>query len=297
MAPDALRLIGEPRLQHPDLIMAFAGWNDAAESATGGVRYLIRTWSAAKFAEIDPEEFYDFTEARPQVRLVDGLQRQIQWPANDFYAYQSPSGERDLILMAGVEPQLRWRTFCATLTGLMQRMQVRRVVILGGLIADVPHTRPVHISGSSTDSAMMQRLDAMHISGSRYEGPTGIVGIVSDALRRAGLPCASLWATVPHYISTANPRATQALLARLNRLLDLHVPLAELEREAREFDEQVARAVERDPDVAAYVRQLEERNATDEESPPERADLPSGEGLLDELEDFLRRSRGDTPGA
>lgn len=294
MAHEALHWSQEPRLRKPDLIMAFAGWNDAAESATGAVRYLARKWAAITFAEIDPEDFYDFTETRPQVRLVAGLQREIRWPANEFSYHTSATG-RDFVLMTGVEPQLRWRAYSGIFLDVARRLDVRRVVLLGGLIADVPHTRPVRVSGSANDASMMQRLESLRVSGSRYEGPTGIVGVLSDAFRRADLPCASLWATVPHYISTANPRATQALLTRLATLLDLDESLTDLEQEASDFDDQVARAVERDPDVAAYVRQLEESDAPEEEAPAERQELPAGEAVVRELEEFLRQSRGDGP--
>ena len=295
MPNEALRLIEEPQLREPTLIMSFAGWNDAAEAATGAVQYLVRKWAAVKFAEIDPEEFYDFTESRPHVRLAGGLHRQIDWPANDFYYHRDGEHQRDFILMAGVEPQLRWRGFCGILLDIVQRMNAGQVVLLGGLIADVPHTRPVRVSGSANDDGLLRRLEALQVHGSRYEGPTGIVGVFSDALRRAGKPCASLWATVPHYISTSNPRATQALLTRLDALLDLQTAFGDLEEEAQDFDSQLARAVERDPDVAAYVRQLEETE-TAEEGGPERPELPSGDVLVRELEDFLRQSRGDSSG-
>jgi proteasome assembly chaperone (PAC2) family protein len=298
MTEDAIRLSEVPRLREPVLIMAFGGWNDAAEAATGAVRYLIRAWGAIKFAEIDPEDFYDFTETRPQVRLRNGLQRQIEWPANEFHYVRARSQPHDYVLMTGVEPQLRWRRFCSTLMEVVRRVNVRQVVLLGGLIADVPHTRPVRVSGSSTDATLTRRLESLQVHGSRYEGPTGIVGVFSDLLRREGVACSSLWATVPHYISTANPRATQALLTHLDTLLGLQAPLGELEQEAQEFDTQVARAVERDPDVAAYVRQLEESDGEgdvdDEEPLEERHELPTGEALLHELEEFLRRSRGDS---
>lgn len=294
MAEDALRLSEVPRLREPVLIMAFGGWNDAAEAATSAVRYLIRKWSAIKFADIDPEEFYDFTETRPEVRLRHGLQRQIEWPTNEFHYVTDPSQPHDYVLMTGVEPQLRWRGFCSTLLRVIRQVETRQVVLLGGLVADVPHTRPVRVSGSSNDAKLMERLESLQVHGSRYEGPTGIVGVLTEALRREGIPSASLWATVPHYISTSNPRATQALLTRLDTLLGLNAPLGELEQEAEEFDTQVARAVERDPDVAAYVRQLEESDTDDEEPTEERHELPAGDVLVRELEDFLRESRGDS---
>lgn len=294
MASEALRFLEEPQLRDPALITSFAGWNDAAESATGAVRYLVRKWGARKFAEIDPEEFYDFTETRPQVRLTRGNERRIRWPANDFYYHSDPALGRDFILLRGVEPQLRWRTYCSTLLEVCKKMNVTGVVLLGGLIADVPHTRPVRVSGTSSDAQFLDRLSSLRVGGSRYEGPTGIVGVLTDRLRREGMASASLWATVPHYISTANPRASHALLQRLDTLLELRAPLRDIEREAAEFDSQVSQAVDRDPDVAAYVRQLEESDAGDTPASTEHPELPAGDAVVRELEEFLRRSRGES---
>jgi proteasome assembly chaperone (PAC2) family protein len=298
MTSEALQFSEEPQLREPALITSFAGWNDAAEAATGAVRYLVRKWGAQKFAEIDPEEFYDFTETRPHVRVTRSMERRIRWPANDFYYHRDPSLERDLILFRGVEPNLKWRTFCSLMVDFCKKMSINRVVLLGGLIADVPHTRPVRVTGTSTDRIFLDRLSTLRVEGSRYEGPTGINGVLTDRLRKEGLPCASLWATVPHYISTANPRASQALLTRLDTLLGLNAPLGEIEREANEFDSQVSAAVARDPDVAAYVRQLEENEAVEQESVEhEHTELPAGDAVVRELEEFLRRSRGDQPGS
>ncbi|MGI8552290.1 MAG: PAC2 family protein [Dehalococcoidia bacterium] len=294
MTNNALRLIEEPSLREPVLLASFAGWNDAAEAATGAIRYLIRQWSAVKCAEIDPEDFYDFTEVCPTVRMAPGQQRQIDWPANDVFYVADPKLPHDLVMLAGVEPQLRWRTFCGLLVEVIQRLNIRQVILLGGLVADVPHTRPVRVSGGANESELTGRLEGMGLHGSRYEGPTGIVGVFSDALRREGITCASLWATVPHYISTANPRATEALLTHVRTLLNLRIPLADLEQEAQDFDLQVARAVERDPEVAAYVRQLEESEGSEDEAGSERPELPTGDAVIRELEDFLRQSRGDS---
>jgi proteasome assembly chaperone (PAC2) family protein len=296
MATDALRVTEEPTLRDPVLIMAFAGWNDAAESATAAVRYLIRSWSAKKFADIDPEEFYDFTETRPTVRINRSMKRRIDWPANEFYYRINTRGPRDYVLMVGVEPNLRWRAFCSTLLDFIRRLGVGQVILLGGLVADIPHTRPVPVTATASDGDAARKLEELNTRGSRYEGPTGIVGVLSDTLRAEGFSCASLWATVPHYISTSNPKATHALLSRLQSLLDLDAPLSELEQEAEEFERQVAKAVERDPEVAAYVRQLEERTEDDDEEFAEHPELPPGETVIRELEDFLRRSRGDSSG-
>jgi proteasome assembly chaperone (PAC2) family protein len=297
MAVEALRFSEEPQLREPALIMAFAGWNDAAEAATAAVRYLVRTWSATKFADVDPEEFYDFTQVRPRVRLTSDLQRRVRWPSNNIYYHADPALSRDYLLMAGIEPQLRWRGFCGAIMDLIRRLNVKQVLLLGGLVADVPHTRPIRVTGSSTDSELSHRLETLNmLRQSRYEGPTGIVGVLSDTLRVENVPCSSLWATVPHYISSVNPRATLALLTRLQVLFDILVPLASLEREAQEFDQQVAKAVERDPDVASYVRRLEESALEEDEAPSERPELPAGDAIVRELEEFLRRSRGEPPG-
>jgi proteasome assembly chaperone (PAC2) family protein len=293
---DHLRIEEPPSLTAPILITAFAGWNDAAQAATSAARFLAGAWEANRFAEIDPEEFYDFTEQRPQVRLVDGDLREISWPANEFYYYRRDGAEHDFVVFVGIEPSLRWRLFIDTLLEVIQRLNITTVVTLGGLLADVPHTRPVRVTGSASSARAAEQLRGLQVRTSRYEGPTGIVGVLHDQLRKLDIAGASIWANVPHYISAAaNPKATVALLERLQTLFDIELDLHDLQAAAGRFEAEVSEAVAGDADAAAYVRQLEERADADEEQtepqPPPAGPLPSGDVVVKELEEFLRRQR------
>jgi proteasome assembly chaperone (PAC2) family protein len=295
---DAVRWTARPTLRRPVLVAAFEGWNDAADAATTAVKYLDERWSARGFAEIDPEEFYDFSSTRPHVQLVDGLTREIVWPSNTFSAAALPAARRDVVLALGAEPQLRWRTFCEQVLSIVRETGVELVLTLGALLADVPHTRPVQVTGTAADDELVSRLGLQR---SRYEGPTGIVGVLHDALSRAGVPSASLWAAVPHYVAaTPSPKAALALVQRTADLLSSPMVVTDLEIAAASYERQVSEVVEADDDVSAYVRQLEER-APDEddddlddgeyatgEADFSDVDLPSGEALAAELERFLR---------
>ncbi len=280
-----------PKLRRPVFILAFAGWNDAGESATSAAQFLCSRLNAEKFATLDPEEFYNFAELRPRVKLTRG-QREIMWPANEFF-YSQEQGQ-DLIIGVGVEPHLKWRTYIDTILDLARQCQTNMILTLGALLAEVVYSRPVRITGSSTDPELSARL---HLSTSRYEGPTGIVGILNDACRREGLPAVSLWANVPHYLSTTpNPKAMHALVRRTTNLLDCPLDLHDVEAAVRDFETKVAEVIANNPSVAAYVRQLEEREPEEgEESPRRGSELPSGEQLVQELEQFLRRQRRDKP--
>ena len=274
---------------------AFEGWNDAADAATTAVRYLEERWSARAFADIDPEEFYDFSTTRPHVRLVDGLTREIVWPSNRFAAANLSSSRRDVVVLLGTEPQLRWRTFCDQVLDVARAVDVELVVTLGALLADVPHTRPVQVTGTAADEELVQSLG---LERSRYEGPTGIVGVLHDAFRRAGIPSASLWAAVPHYVAaTPSPKAALALVQRTAHLLASPLVVTDLEIAAASYERQVSEVVEADDDVAAYVRQLEYRDEDDddidEDDELDPADLPSGDALVAELERFLRDQNRD----
>lgn len=297
---DFIRVEHLPALRSPTLVAAFAGWNDAAEVATGAVNYLVQAWSAQQFATIEPEEFYDFTEVRPQVRVAGPYERRIEWPSNTLYAYADPEGRRDMILLVGMEPNLRWRTFTSGILSLAKQCGVATVVTIGGLLAEVVHSRPPRVSGSGTTPQLLTRVRELGMEGSRYEGPTGIVGVLQDACRREEIPAASLWGQVPHYLSTtSNPQVMLALLSRLDALLDLNLNLDDQELEARRFAVQVDAALTRDPDAAAYVRRLEDQIEPEddeglprgEDRPPPGEGLPSGEAVVRELEDFLRRRR------
>jgi predicted ATP-grasp superfamily ATP-dependent carboligase len=277
-----LHVARRPALERPVLIAAFRGWNDGGQGASLAAGYLAKAWDARRFAEIDPEGFFDFQATRPQVRLEEGLTRRIDWPETVFYHARPEGLGRDAVLLLGIEPNLRWRSFCGLVTGLAGELGVEMVVTLGSLLADVPHTRAAPVTGAASDPDMIERLG---LQASRYEGPTGIVGVLHDSCRRAGLPSASLWAAVPHYVSLApSPRAALALCRRLAELLETDVDVAELEEAAERYSEQVSEAVAADEETSAYVAELEQRADTlgDELS------LPSGDTLAAELTRFLR---------
>ena len=279
---DELRISHLPELTRPLMITAFRGWNDGGQGASLAGGYLAKTWSAARFADIDPESFYDFQATRPQVSLVDGMTRKIDWPDNAFYHAHLPGQRRDVVLLLGVEPNLRWRTFTDLIVGLARRLEVEMVVTLGSLLADVPHTRPSPVTGSATDAELIEQLG---LQASRYEGPTGIVGALHDACRRAGLPSVSLWAAVPHYVSLApSPRAALAICERLASLTGGTIDTSELEEASERYAEQVSEAVAADAETASYVEELERRTDVLEDE----AQLPSGESLAAELSRFLR---------
>ena len=271
-----------PELERPVLIAAFRGWNDGGQGASLAGAFLARAWAAREFASIDAEGFYDFQSTRPTVSLVDGLTRRIDWPETTFLHAPLPGGGRDAIILLGVEPNLRWRTFCDLVAGVARDLGTELVLTLGSLLADVPHTRPAPVTGSATDEQLISQLG---LQASRYEGPTGIVGVLHDACARAGLPSASLWAAVPHYVSlTPSPRAARALVTRLADLLGADVDTHELDEAADAYSQQVSEAVAADPETAAYVEELERR--VDELA--EEVDLPSGEAIAAELTRFLR---------
>jgi proteasome assembly chaperone (PAC2) family protein len=277
-----------PRLRRPLLLAAFEGWNDAADAASSAVRYLGDRWQARSFATIDPEDFYDFSSTRPQVRLTDGLTREIVWPTTELSAAALPGADRDVVVLLGVEPELHWRTFCTELVDAAQSLGVEMVVTLGALLADVPHSRPVRVTGTAADPELVQQLG---LERSRYEGPTGIVGVLHDAFNKAQVPSASLWAAVPHYVAaTPSPKAALALVQRASELLRSSVITTDLEIAAASYERQVSEVVESDEDVAEYVRRLEV--SADEDV--DELDLPSGDALAAEFERFLREQhRGD----
>jgi proteasome assembly chaperone (PAC2) family protein len=279
---EELHIHSRPELEKPVLIAAFRGWNDGAQAASLAAGYLAKNWDAEQFAEIDPENFFDFQATRPHVSLEDGLTRRIDWPETGFYHARPEGFDRDVVLLLGIEPNLRWRTFSDLVVGLASELEVELMITLGALLADVPHTRPSPVTGSATDSELVERLG---LSASRYEGPTGIVGVLHDACREAGIPSASLWAAVPHYVSlTPSPRAAVALCERLGSLIGVDIDVEELEEAAQSYEEQVSEAVASDEETASYVEELERRSDSIEES----TDLPSGDALAAELTRFLR---------
>lgn len=292
-----------PQLRSPVLLAAFAGWNDAAEVATGTLRYLMRQWDAEPCAEIEPEEFFVFTETRPQVRVVDNIQRKIVWPQNQFYYARRPEGQRDVLFLIGAEPQLRWKTFCNLVLDYAESLGVGLMVCLGGLLAEVLHNRTPVLTGSIADPGLAERVARLKLQRSRYEGPTGILGVLTSLARERNLASGSIWGSVPHYIpSLTNPPIMEALAGSVGDLLDLTVDLGELQRGVPGFTAQVDRAIAEDADVAAYIHHLQEKDLadrrddetqpTDEAAPP--AELPNAEVLVQELEEFFRR-RGQDP--
>src|SRR5688500_14780794 len=284
---DELRITSRPSLEHPILIAAFRGWNDGGQGASLAAGYLAKLWGAERFAEIDPENFFDFQATRPHVSLEEGLTRKIDWPATVFYHARPPGLDRDVVLLLGMEPNLRWRTFTDMIVEFLGELHVDLVVTLGALLADVPHTRPCPVTGSATDKVLVERLG---LSASRYEGPTGIVGVLHDACRQAGIASASLWAAVPHYVSlTPSPKAALALTDRLADLLGADIDSSELAEASENYSEQVSEAVASDPDTPAYIEELEQRADT----LAEEAELPSGEALAAELARFLRERERD----
>jgi proteasome assembly chaperone (PAC2) family protein len=277
-----LQVSYRPELHNPVLVAAFRGWNDGGQGASLAAGYLAKAWGAERFAEIDAEDFYDFQATRPMVTLEDGETRKLEWPDNGFFHARVPGSERDAVILIGTEPNLRWRTFAGLVLGLAQDIAVERVVTFGSLLADVPHTRPAPVTAAATDPQMVEELG---LEPSRYEGPTGIVGVLLDAARKASIPSLSLWAAVPHYVSLApSPRAALALVNRFGELMELDIDTEDLETASDEYSEQVSEAVSTDADTAAYVEELERRV----DLLTEEDDLPSGDSLAAELTRFLR---------
>ncbi|MFJ4416800.1 PAC2 family protein [Streptomyces sp. NPDC088925] len=284
-----IELEGVPELIDPIMVAAFEGWNDAGDAASSAVAHLEQEWKGEVFAALDAEDYYDFQVNRPTVFMEDGT-RKITWPTTRLSVVRITGDRpRDLVLVRGIEPSMRWRSFCNELLGFAHELGVEMVVVLGALLGDTPHTRPVPVSGVTSDPDLARTMD---LEESKYEGPTGIVGILQEACTHAGVPAVSLWAAVPHYVSQPpNPKATLALLNRLEDLLDLRVPLGELVEDARAWQLGVDQLAAEDSEVAEYVQSLEEARDT--------AELPeaSGEAIAREFERYLRRREpGSGPG-
>jgi len=292
-----LRIYDRPStLERPVLIGAFRGWNDGGQAATLAAGYLARLWGARKFADIDPELFVDFQATRPMVSLEGGRTRKIDWPENAFFRARIPGANRDAILLVGVEPNYRWRSFAEIVTDLARELGVELAVTLGALVADVPHTRPSPVTGAATDPHLV---DELGLQLSRYEGPTGIVGVLLDSCRRVGIPSVSLWAAVPHYVQLApSPPAAKALCERLSGVLSAQIDVSELADAADEYVDQVSQAVATDSETASYVEELE-RRADSLDWLEDSGDLPSGDALAAEITRFLREreSDDDPPGS
>ncbi len=276
-------------LRAPAMVCAFQGWNDAGDAASSAVSFLAESLGAKRFAHIDSEEFYDFQANRPTIKLDGRERREIDWPGVEIFEASAPRAPRDLVLVQGVEPSMRWRSFCSNIVDLAEALGVQVVVSLGALLGDVPHTRPVAMTGHASDPALLERLG---VSSSVYEGPTGIVGVLHAACADAGLPAASLWAAVPHYVAAAaNPKAALALLRRMEVLVGVSVDVSELESAAGDYERQVGLAVQSDPDIQAFVERLEQAAESDEQASP--AEVPSGDAIAREFQRFLRQRGRD----
>jgi proteasome assembly chaperone (PAC2) family protein len=291
---DPLKIHAMPgSFRRPILVMAFTGWNDAAEVATTAARYLAASFHAEKFAEIEPEDFYHFGLTRPYVRFKAGSQveREVVWPATEFSIAQSPELGRDVIVGVAPEPHLRWKAYCDTVLGLARVCEARLVLTLGALLAEVAHTKPVRLVGGASDPELAALLG---IRPTRYEGPTGIVGVLNTICRERGMQTASLWANVPHYISgIENPKASLALVRRALGLFGASPDLSDLEEAGRQFDQNMAEVVAQNAKIRKYVAKLEAREADEEEGAQGRdeSDLPPASELVEEIEQFLRQQR------
>ncbi|MCU1643162.1 MULTISPECIES: PAC2 family protein [unclassified Nocardia] len=275
-----------PTLRDPILVAAFEGWNDAADAASGAVEHLELIWDAQPLAELDSEDYYDYQVNRPTVRQVDGVTREIHWPSTMLSVCSPPGSERDVVLLRGVEPNMRWRSFCNDLLEFVEQLDVTTVVILGALLADTPHTRPVPVTGTAYNKEAAERFN---LEQTRYEGPTGITGVLQDACVRAGVPAISFWAAVPHYVSQPpNPKAVIALLHRVEDVLDVEVPLGGLPEQAEEWEGTVNEMTTGDEEIAEYVRSLEERGDAEVDLNEAMAKI-DGDAIAAEFEKYLRR--------
>ena len=287
-----LRILEEPELKDPTLIVAFAGWSDAGGAATGAAQYLIDRWHATRIAEFEAEEFYDFTQLRPTVHY-EGEQRVIEWPQNAFYYHKTP--EQDLIVFNGIEPHLRWKAYATSMMEVIEKFDVKLVISLGALFVDYPHTRPLRVTGTAPDPELLERA-GIYTRGGRYEGPTGINGVFNAGLRDKAVASGNIWANVPHYVSASpNPPVTLALLKSLSAMLSLEVPLGRMVRASAAFDAQLNEATSRNTEVSDYVKSLEERvdSEGDDDGDYEVVadeELPATESIVQDIEDFLRGS-------
>ena len=283
-----------PELDRPNVIAAFQGWNDAGQSATTAVRYLVDSWKAEPFAKMDAEEYYSFTDTRPTIRIVDGTQRELAWPKNEFFFFRGTATSPAAVLLIGTEPNLKWRSYCGEITRLARSVGARRLVTLGSLVTDAVHTRAVPLTGFSTDPGVQTKLVSRGITRSSYEGPTGVVGVLHDACLRAELPAASVWAATPYYLGgTPNPKTALGLLDALDDVLELRLNLGELRIVADEFVRQVSLAVRDNDEMQQRIRNLEEAYDAAGGATRPQPELPPAGTIIADLETFLRQQRDD----
>ena len=286
-----------PQYELPTMLVAFAGWPDAAEAATRALRFLVRKLRAKKFAEVDPEEFYDFTHVRPHSRVNRRGERITRWPQNDFFYFSSEDDSRSLLIFVGTEPNLKWRTYSNILTGVAQRHDVKLIVSLGALLDAVPHTREPRVTGRASSNELTQKAEWLGIRNSGYQGPTGIHTAFADACSHMHVAQASIWGHCPHYVNTSpDPKVSHAILTRLRSLIDIDVDLEELYIAGNTYQEEVDKVISKQPDVSRYVRRLERRY---DEARTASEEIPSPETMVEELENFLRSQSqgGDVDGS
>lgn len=304
----------EPELRNPVLVAAFGGWNDAADAATTALKFLIDRWKPLRFGDIDGEEFFLYTETRPTVQFTKGSLRKLVWPGGRFFAHTGdPHLDHDIVLYLGPEPQLRWKTFTREFLAVCKHLNISEALLLGAFLANIPHSATVPISGSASHPELVERLGELDVRDSRYEGPTGMVGVMQEILGQGGIPSATLWAAAPHYLAaTPNIKVTAALLTYLNTFLGVDLDLHDIQSDAVRFDEQITTLVERDPEASAYVHKLEEQaNEPDEDDEEDEDDeddedtdmvihpdrpastgpLPSADSLIRSVEELLRQER------
>lgn len=305
-----IEYLQEPELRNPVLVAAFGGWNDAADAATTTIKFLVDQWKPLRFAQVDDEEFILFTETRPTIQFSKGTLRKVTWPGGRFFAYTEPLRDHDIVLYLGPEPQLKWKTFTREFLEVCKHLRISEALLIGAFLANIPHSATVPISGFASHPDLVERLSELDVHDSRYEGPTGIVGVLQDAFNQASIPSASLWAAAPHYLAaTPNIKVTAALLTYLNTFLGTDLDLRDIQSDAVRFDEQITALVERDPEASAYVRKLEERANTADDNEddddeldendmvihPDRAPgtgpLPSADLLIRSVEELLRNER------
>lgn len=305
----------EPELRNPVLVAAFGGWNDAADAATTALKFLVDRWKPLRFAELDGEEFFVFTETRPTIQFTRGMLRKLNWPGGRFFAHSDPELDHDIVLYLGPEPQLRWKTFTQGFMETCKRLKISEVLLVAAFLANIPHSATVPISGFASHADLVEKLSELGVRDSRYEGPTGIIGVLQDAFNQIDIPSASLWAAAPHYLAaTPNIKVTAALLTYLNTFLGTDLDLRDIQSDAVRFDEQITMLVERDPEASAYVRKLEERTEADDDDddddeddtdlddddddlvirqdrPASTGPLPSADSLIRSVEELLRKER------
>jgi len=289
---DDLTWTHRPALRRPVLVAAFGGWNDAGDAATAATEFIRARFDTTEVARIDLEEYLDFTETRPTVRLADSHTREVEWPKTVVSAAEVGGADNDIVVVQGPEPSLRWRSYCDVIADMARELDVQRVVTLGSLLADVPHSRPVHVTGIGSDRATVEKLGFPPTS---YEGPTGITGVLNHHCGRRGLPSVSLWASVPHYVAAApNPKVALALVRAFEGAAGLAVDATELESAAEDYERQVSAAVASDPEVKAFVERLEHAmDEADDDISPSEDSLPSADMIASDFQRFLRQQGSD----